>query len=80
MFKVTFINYGVGTYGVPVCFTLRRETDPQKEFDIVRTMVGSLTLKLCYDNLTQQVPWCADAYKFLHFLNTLSNTFLKYIK
>ena len=67
VFKVTFNNYGVGTYGVPVCFTLRRETDHQKEFDIVRTMVGSLILKLCDDNSARQVPWCADAYKFLHF-------------
>jgi len=68
MFKVTFSNCGIGTYGVPVCFTLERETDvPKKEFDIVRTMVGSLTLKLRYDNSAHQVPWCADVYKVLHF-------------
>ena len=55
-FKVTFINYGTGTYGVPVCFTLERETGPdKKQFDIVRTMVGSLTLKRCYDNSAHQV-------------------------
>jgi hypothetical protein len=68
MFKVTFSNYGIGTYGVPVCFTLERETDlKKKEFDIVRTVVGFFTLKLRYDNSAHQVPWCAGAYKFLHF-------------
>lgn len=39
-FEVTFSNCGIGTYGVPVCFTLERETEPEKKpFDIIRTMV-----------------------------------------
>jgi hypothetical protein len=69
MFKVTFSNCGIGTYGVPVCFTVERETHSQKkQFDIVRTMVGILSLKLCCDGKSaHQVSWCTDAYKFLHF-------------
>lgn len=39
-FKVTFKNCGIGTYGVPVCFTLERESHSEKkQFDIIRTMV-----------------------------------------
>ena len=57
---------------MPVCFTLERENEPQKkQFDIVRTMVGSLTLKPYYDNSAHQVPWCADAYAFFAFLKRL---------
>ncbi|PNF41191.1 hypothetical protein B7P43_G01458 [Cryptotermes secundus] len=38
--KVTFSNCGIGTYGVPVCFTLVYATDSaRKEFDIIRVMV-----------------------------------------
>jgi hypothetical protein len=40
--KVTFSNCGIGTYGVPVCFTLKNDTT-EKEFDIIRVMVCILT-------------------------------------
>lgn len=40
MVKVTFSNCGIGTYGVPVCFTLAYDTDSaRKEFDIIRVMI-----------------------------------------
>jgi hypothetical protein len=44
MVKVTFSNCGIGTYGVPVCFTLAYGTDSaRKEFDIIRVMVCIVT-------------------------------------
>ncbi|XP_021920403.1 putative helicase mov-10-B.2 isoform X4 [Zootermopsis nevadensis] len=45
MVKVTFQNCGIGTYGVPVCFTFERETSSSmKVFDIIKTMVVNVTL------------------------------------
>lgn len=42
--KVTYSNSGIGTYGVPVCFTLAYGTDSaRKEFDIIRVMVCIVT-------------------------------------
>jgi hypothetical protein len=42
--KVTFKNCGIGTYGVPVCFTFERKTSSSmKVFDIIKMMVCILT-------------------------------------
>jgi hypothetical protein len=43
------MNCGIGTYGVPVCFTFERETDStKKEFDIIKMMVCILVWKFLW--------------------------------
>lgn len=56
MVKVTFSNSGIGTYGVPVCFTLNNDT-AKREFDIIRVMVCILawTLLNCVENIFEVV-------------------------